>query len=384
MKLHHLLASLLIVFSLAHFVSAEFVDVDSSHQYSEAIEYVEALNIIEGYADNTFQPENTINRAEFIKIIVESKYSSEEISGCDLAIYSLVDVANDSWFATHVCVALEEGMVNGYSDNTYKGGDEINFVEASKIISLSQGLELESSEDPWYKAYVTYLGEEQAIPLDIDSFDQLITRGEMVEMMFRLLTDEKDEVSQTYDSLLNGDSLVVEDSSVIENSCGHDLDPYLVSFGYNTVLDEDLNVLSAQGSPIQESYTLGLSASYVEDHNSREYAQVFAHMAPIRDALMCDVESVSLEAWAELTDVLVRNDIKATQDLSGTPQDHVYSVDGIYEHLSGGEDFHPMMKFLEEAELELKCLAFEDFNFVNPEGDNHCEIHGIEVGSGIQ
>ena len=38
---------------------------------------------------------------------------------------------------------------------------------------------------------------------------------------------------------------------------------------------------------------------------------------------------------------------------------------------------------LEEAELELKCLAFKDFDFTNPEGRNHCEAHNIEVGSGI-
>ena len=42
-----------------------------------------------------------------------------------------------------------------------------------------------------------------------------------------------------------------------------------------------------------------------------------------------------------------------------------------------------MMKYLEEAELELKCLAFTNFDFTNPEGENHCEIHGIAQGSGL-
>lgn len=43
-----------------------------------------------------------------------------------------------------------------------------------------------------------------------------------------------------------------------------------------------------------------------------------------------------------------------------------------------------MMKYLEEAELELKCLAFKGFNFTNPEGDNHCVIHGLAEGSGLK
>jgi hypothetical protein len=41
------------------------------------------------------------------------------------------------------------------------------------------------------------------------------------------------------------------------------------------------------------------------------------------------------------------------------------------------------MRYLEEAELELKCLAFQDFDFTNPEGGNYCVENGIDSGSGI-
>ena len=42
-----------------------------------------------------------------------------------------------------------------------------------------------------------------------------------------------------------------------------------------------------------------------------------------------------------------------------------------------------MLKYLEEAELELKCLAFKNFDFTNPEGENHCVVHGLAQGSGL-
>ena len=42
-----------------------------------------------------------------------------------------------------------------------------------------------------------------------------------------------------------------------------------------------------------------------------------------------------------------------------------------------------MMKYLEEGELELKCIAFKGFDFTNPEGDDHCAIHSLPVGSGL-
>ena len=165
---------------------------------------------------------------------------------------------------------------------------------------------------------------------------------------------------------------------VVWDGCRHDIDPWLISYGYNQVVDEDESLILPQWKPIQEWYTLRTSSSYITDHNQREYARIFAYMAPIRDALMCDIESTSLDKWRELTEILTINDIKLTQDLSWTPKEQYYSTEGIYTHLKNWPDFHPMMKYLEEAELELKCLAFENFNFTNPEGDNHCEIHGLK------
>ena len=105
---------------------------------------------------------------------------------------------------------------------------------------------------------------------------------------------------------------------------------------------------------------------------------------PVRDALICDLDETNVTSWQALTSILSLNNIKTVQDLSGTPKDQVYSNDGIYQHLKNdGPDHNAMMKYLEEAELELKCLAFTNFDFTNPEGENHCEIHGLAQGSGL-
>ena len=166
--------------------------------------------------------------------------------------------------------------------------------------------------------------------------------------------------------------------------CGHDLDQSLVSYGYNVIIDADGNEVSAQGKPIQEGYTLAKQDAYVTDSNDREYAKIFTYMAPIRDALMCDIDTVSASEWDDLTEILRLNNSKQTQSLTGTPKEQYYSAEGIYERLTtNGPDFHPMMKFLEEAEIELKCLAFTGYDFTNPEGDNHCDIYGFPEGSGV-
>jgi hypothetical protein len=166
-------------------------------------------------------------------------------------------------------------------------------------------------------------------------------------------------------------------------ACGHDLDPRIVSFGFNEVVGADGVVKTPQGRPLQEGDTLVRATAEVTVPNGAAYARVAAFMMPIRDALMCDIAATTAAEWEELTRVLTLNGIKTTQDLTGTPPEQYYSTDGIFDHLREGDDFNAMMKYLEEAELELKCLAFVDFDFTNPEGDNHCRIHGLAEGSGL-
>jgi hypothetical protein len=157
-----------------------------------------------------------------------------------------------------------------------------------------------------------------------------------------------------------------------------------VSLGQNVVLSGSGEIQLPQGKPIQEGWTLGRSAESITAHNEREYARVASYMMPIRDAIMCDLDETSLTLWQTLTAILRLNSIKTVQDLSGTPKEQIYSSDGIHEHLTNdGPDHNAMMKYLEESELELKCLAFINFDFTNPEGANHCEIHGLAQGSGL-
>ncbi len=54
-----------------------FNDVSESVQYFDAILYVENQGIVEGYDDGYYRPVNLINRAEFTKILIEAVHSSD-------------------------------------------------------------------------------------------------------------------------------------------------------------------------------------------------------------------------------------------------------------------------------------------------------------------
>jgi len=164
----------------------------------------------------------------------------------------------------------------------------------------------------------------------------------------------------------------------------HSLDPQIVSYGYNVVVDAEGHLLCPSGAPLEGGEKLVLTETYQEDHNTRQYALIVSIMAPIRDAILYHFEGTSREEWLELTEVLTLNGIK-TQDAPVVDSRAILSTAQVYDYIAAGEaQGSPVARYLEEAELELKCLAFVEFDFTNPEGVDHCAAHDLESGSGIK
>jgi hypothetical protein len=121
--------------------------------------------------------------------------SNEQIKDSQTVYYP--DAPRGSWYAPAVCHATVKGLIRGYPDGTFKPGEYINFAEAAKI--LSSAMALQTTEEPteqWFRPYVNALSKEHAIPVSIKSFDQMLTRSEMAEMLYRLRDDITDREYQ--------------------------------------------------------------------------------------------------------------------------------------------------------------------------------------------
>ena len=195
----------------ATFSQKPFTDVPAGSTYFEGIEYLRTQNVLKGYLDGTFKPDTRINRAEFVKFVVNPFIlDTNNLSDCLRANVSenaktvfFPDVAIDSWYAVEVCFAKINRIIDGYPDGTYRPADSINFVEATKILSNVFSLEIkeEATGEFWYRPYVQRLSELNAIPVSIKRFDQTITRGEMAEMVYRLKADREDKASASFGSI---------------------------------------------------------------------------------------------------------------------------------------------------------------------------------------
>lgn len=189
-----------------------FTDVTSDSPYYNALIYLKTNGVISGYADGSFKPNSPINRAELTKIVHRTSDTTRD-NGLCMEAYAKADgsyedlftdvITKDSpWYLNDLCLA-KGTLIDGYPDGSFRPAQNINFVESSKIIAKAFNLQLAAaaSTDPWYKVYVDALVTGKAIPRDIKTFDQNITRGQMAEIVYRVKTQNTTLSSQTYADL---------------------------------------------------------------------------------------------------------------------------------------------------------------------------------------
>lgn len=163
------------------------------HEYEEAIWYVYDNEIVNGYDDGSYKPDNTVNRAELLKIIIEAAFGDEFEDYGNKNCFN--DVPASEWYTKYVCFAKEEDIVEGYSGNLFKPTQEITFVEALKITMIGFNYDFEE-DTPWYKDIVIQASENNFIPLDVTKFNQYFSRGQMAELITRILKSRKGELEE--------------------------------------------------------------------------------------------------------------------------------------------------------------------------------------------
>lgn len=168
-------------------VGNDFADVPDSYPNFTAITYVREEGIVEGYDDNTYRPEQFINRAEFTKIIIASVFDAEGIDECETDdLFS--DISQSDWYADYVCMAKQADVIGGYPDGTFKPSNYVNFAEAAKIIVVSFDIDTEPADHlgAWWKPYVFGLARIGGLPSTFSDPNQQLTRGDMAEMIYRV------------------------------------------------------------------------------------------------------------------------------------------------------------------------------------------------------
>ena len=114
-------------------VTVTFSDVPADAWYAEAVNTLASLGMVEGYADGTFRPDNTITRAEFVTIAVG--FADLEIDG----EARFTDVARNAWYYPYIADACAYGWIGGYPDGSFRPDNTITRAEVTVIVNNMLG-----------------------------------------------------------------------------------------------------------------------------------------------------------------------------------------------------------------------------------------------------
>lgn len=195
------MAAILLSFTLPHSAESEtsswYADVENNNQYHDSIYYMTVSGYASGYGDGSFRPGNTINRAEALKLILNSSgVDVEEQSTLDSTGAIFSDVTEDLWYSSYLQTALKMGVISGYADGTFKGDNTVNRAEAMKMLAIARDINFSETEgdaeEAWFTKYIDF-ATENALLIPDASGDYLagqeLSRGELCEIIYRLYKD---------------------------------------------------------------------------------------------------------------------------------------------------------------------------------------------------
>ena len=121
--------------------AAQYPDVASNAPYVSAVSLLSALDIIKGYPDGTFGPDNNVTRAEFTVMLMRTMAYSGLASN-DVSTLSFKDLDSvKDWAGGDIKTAYNHGIINGMDAQTFAPQDNVTYEQALKMIVCALGHE---------------------------------------------------------------------------------------------------------------------------------------------------------------------------------------------------------------------------------------------------
>ena len=192
------LALVLVVATLFSFVAMtasakEYTDADKV-SYTEAVDVLTAIGILNGYTDGTYRPTNTIARAEMAKMIaVLANAGKDNIGDLYASACKFADMTGDAvWAKSYVAYCNQIGIVAGRNATTFDPYGKVTGVETAKMLLCMIGFDAKAQGYVGTNWQVNVMRDAEKLGL-LEGFaadykiEKAITREEAAQMMLNAL-----------------------------------------------------------------------------------------------------------------------------------------------------------------------------------------------------
>lgn len=164
-------------------------------QMKNAVALLAKNGIVNGVDGNTFAPDSRVSRAELAAMLMRLVQIEESDTPC-----GLTDVTPDNWYYKIINTAVVNGLIDGYEDNTFRGGNAVTKNEFTAIVARilmnicgkpipETALTYGDTPVAWAVDYIK-VAKANGILLErtdgIFNGDELISRGDAAIMMANL------------------------------------------------------------------------------------------------------------------------------------------------------------------------------------------------------
>jgi hypothetical protein len=176
--------------------ASSFSDINAADESYTAINFLKNNDIVRGYPDGTFKPNNPVSRVEALKFIYEglNKETANRV------VLEFSDTDSKAWYARYVAAAKKEGIVKGYDGNLFKPANQVTRAEFLKMVMESSGFNAKQFKpvnkpfsdvdvNSWYSGYVAIAKDKNLLETSSNMFrpNEAMTRGDVSELLYKII-----------------------------------------------------------------------------------------------------------------------------------------------------------------------------------------------------
>ncbi len=188
--------------------AASFTD-EADIQALDAVNMLTTLGVIQGYEDNSFQPDGVVTRAEMAKMIfVVRNNSADDEAYADITT-NLTDI-NGHWAEGYIKFCESQGIIAGYGDGTFRPDATVTGTEAAKMLLVLTGYDEVNAGltgTAWATNTLRHAGAAGILDNVSASLSAGLPRQWAAQMIYNTLSADRVKWSTdsgTFDDVLNG------------------------------------------------------------------------------------------------------------------------------------------------------------------------------------